>query len=77
MLELHEVVSLAERQRQTPRLNAPELVAPSWPSTEHTHQSAELDDDDNTQNHEPSLFDILHDDAEDESKEDFPSDQQA
>ena len=67
----------AERQSQTPGLSTPEQVAPSRPSTEHTHQSAESDDDDDTQNHEPSLFDILHDDAEDDSKEDFPSDHQA
>ena len=46
----------AERQFQTPRLGAPEPATTSRPSTEHTHQTEESDDDDE---HEPSLFDIL------------------
>ena len=64
----------AERQSQTPGLSAPEPTASSQPSTKHTHQNEEFDNDDE---HEPSLFDILHDDAEDESKEEVPADQQA
>ena len=65
----------AERQRQTAGLRAPETVAPQ-PLTEDTHESAEADDDDEeTQQPEPSLFDILQDDAEDELDEDLPSNQ--
>ena len=61
-----------ERQRQTPGLSALETATTSRPSTEHTQQMAESDDDDE---HEPSLFDILEDDAEDDLEEDVPEDQ--
>ena len=64
----------AERQHQTPGLSAPETTTPSRPSTEHTQQIEESDDDDE---HEPSLFDILDDDAKDDPEEDVPEDQQA
>ena len=67
----------AKRQSQTLCLSAPEPIASSRPSTEHTHQTEESDDNDDPQNHEPSLFDILHEDPEDESEEDIPCDQQA
>ena len=48
------------------------------PSTEDTHQSIESDDDEEEeiQQPEPSLFDILQDNAEDELDKDLPSDQQ-
>ena len=59
----------AERQRQTPGLNAPETATTSRPSTEHTQQMEESDDDDK---HEPSLFDILDDNVEDDPEEDVP-----
>ena len=49
----------AETQHQTLGLSALEPATTSWPSTEHTHQTEESDDDDE---HEPCLFDILHDD---------------
>ena len=64
----------AERQRQTPGLNAPETATTSRPSTEHTQQMDEFDDDDK---HEPSLFDILDNDAEDDPEEDVLEDHQA
>ena len=48
------------------------------PLTEYTQQFAESDDDDEeTQEPEPSLFDILQDNAKDELDEDLPSDEQA
>ena len=62
----------AERQSQTLCLSAPEPIASSRPSTEHTHQTEESDDDDE---HEPSLFDILDDDAEEDPEEEVPEDQ--
>ena len=43
----------AERQRQTPGLNTSEPATTSRPSTEHTHQLEDLDDDDE---HEHSLL---------------------
>ena len=70
----------AERQSQIPGLGAPEPVAPPppRPSTEDTQQPADSDDDDKeSQQHEPSLFDILQDDIEDELDEDLPPDQPA
>ena len=70
----------AERQSQTPGLATPETVEPQ-PSTENTHQFTEFDEEDEEseeelQQSEPSLFDILQDDAEDKLDEDLPSDQQ-
>ena len=70
----------AERQSQIPGLRAPEAVAtpPPRPSTEDTQQPAYSNDDDKeSQQHEPSLFDILQDDIEDELDEDLPPDQPA
>ena len=53
-----------------------EIVVPQ-PSTEDTDQSIESDDDEKEmQQPDPSLFDILQDDAEDKLDEDLPSDQQ-
>ena len=53
----------AERQRQTPGLSAPDTATTSRPSTEPENQRAESDDDEEP---EPSIFDILEDDAEEE-----------
>ena len=48
--EIDTVVQLkayeAERQRQTAGLGAPKSATSSLPSTEHTHQTEESDDDD-------------------------------
>ena len=63
----------AERQRQTPRLGAPDTTTTSRPSTEPEKQREESDDDEEP---EPSLFDILDDDAEDDPEEEAPEDQQ-
>ena len=49
----------AERQRQTLGLSAAETAITSQPSTKHAQQMEESDDDE----HEPSMFDILDDDA--------------
>ena len=79
--EIDTIVQLdtfeAERQSQIPRLGTPEPVAPlpPRPSTEDTQQPAYSNDDDKeSQQHEPSLFDILQDGTEDELDEDLPSD---
>ena len=58
-----------ERQRQTPGLNAPDTATTSQPSTEPKKQTEESDDDDE---HEPSLFDILDDDAEEDPQDEVP-----
>ena len=63
----------AERQRQTPGLSALDTATMSRPSTEPEQQMEESDDDDE---HEPSLFDILDDDAEEDPEDDVPKDQQ-
>ena len=63
----------AERQRQTPRLSAPDTATTSRLSTEPVIQREEYDDDEEP---EPSLFDILDDDAEDDPEEEVPEDQQ-
>ena len=91
MHDVNTVVHLnklvAEQQRQTLGLRAPETNEPR-PSIEDTHKFREDDDNDDDgdenddeenedeQQQEPSLFDILQDDAEDELDEDLPSDQQ-
>ena len=69
--EVYEV----EWQRQTPGLGAQETTTISWPSTEPAQQMEESDDDDDEQ--EPSLFDILDDDAEEDPEDDVPEDQHA
>ena len=68
----------AERKSQTLGLGTPKPVAPSpRPSTKDTQQSTEsADEEEEVQQPEPSLFDILQDDVEDELDEDLPSDQQ-
>ena len=64
----------AERQRQTPGLSASDTATTSRPSTEPEKQMEESDD---FNEHEPSLFDILDDDAEEDLEDDVPEDQQA
>ena len=74
----------AERVSKTPGLRAPDSADPR-PSTEIAQQENdeeedtedEDDDDDSATTHEeePSLFDILQDDAEDDLEEDQPSEQ--
>ena len=59
----------AERQRQTPGLGAPETTTTSQPLTEPAQPMEESDDDDE---HEPSLFDIF----DDYTEEDVPEEQQ-
>ena len=65
-----------ERRSQTPGLGAPETEK-LQPSTEDTHKFTESKDEDedeeDVQQPEPSLFDVLQDDAEDELDEDLPS----
>ena len=69
----------SERRNQTTGLGAPETEKPR-PSTEDTHKFIESEDEDedeeDVQQPEPSLFDILQDDAEDELDEDLPLAQQ-
>ena len=64
----------AEPQRQTPGLSAPDTTTTSRPSTKPEKQGEESDDDEEP---EPSLFDILDDDAEEDPEEEIPEDQQA
>ena len=64
----------AERQRQTPGLGAPETTTTSQPLTEPAQPMEESDDDDE---HEPSLFDILDDNTEEDLEDDVAEDQQA
>ena len=63
----------AERQRQTPGLGAPDTATTSRPLTEPEKQREESDDDEEP---EPSLFDILDDDAEDDPEDEASDDHQ-
>ena len=63
----------AERQRQTPGLGAPDIATTSRPSKESEKQREGSDDD---KEPEPSLFDILDDDAKDDPEDEAPEDPQ-
>ena len=71
----------AERVIKTPKLGPPESAIPR-PSPEETTKFKNDEDEDEDadnearQEEEPSLFDILQDDTEDDLEEDHPSKQQ-
>ena len=64
----------AERQKHTLGLSAPDTATTSRPSIEPAQQMEEYDDDDEQ---EPSLFDILDDNVEEDPEDDVLEDQQA
>ena len=68
------LTQLSSSKPRKPKENAKLHDSAHQSQLQHHDQTEESDDDDE---HEPSLFDILDNDAEDDPEEDVPEDQQA